>query len=438
MSALTKSQPDRTGNALKNPGVCENTREATLNPASHREDLSAMAKRRFQDPRPEKLGRAWYIRAWKDFYVGGVRTRKRVRIKLADASKGLREVQKLAAAELRKLNSGIVQVGAGVNVMHYVETEYRTKYLPRLRKPVRDCYESVIKVHLEPMFGSGSLADLTRSNLQGYFANRAGGVEYPTLLKIRDTLSSILRSAVHGELLEKNPMDGIQIPNDKRPRRPKPVLTPLQFHQLLEVMPEPYSTMVATCVWAGLRASEVIGLKWRDIQTDAIVISQRYCRGDWDIPKTDASAAPIAVEPELIARIERLKSLETAVRAGRAIRRFKLVKCSGPDDLVFQSVKDGKPMRDNNVLRRFIKPAARQLGIAVCNWQALRRSCATWMVQSGGDIKSVQGQMRHTRASTTLDIYSQIEPTGQRRAAQRLSEFVKQQTAEKTLSQMVQ
>lgn len=390
-----------------------------------------MAKRRFQDPQPEKLGRAWYIRVWEDVYTGGVRTRKRKRIKLADASKGLREVQKLAADKLRRLNSGLVQVGAGVNFMHYVDNEYRTKYLPALAKPVRDCYESMIKVHLDQAFGSGSLADLTRSSLQGYFANRAGGVEYPTLLKIRDTLSSILRSAVDAEFLEKTPLDGLKLPRDKRPRRAKPVLTPRQFYHLIELMPEPYATMVCVCTWAGLRASEVIGLRWRDIQPDAIVISERYCRGDWDAPKTDASAAPIAVEPELIGRIERLKTLEISVQAGRAVRKFRVVKSSDPDDLVFQSVQDGKPMRDSNVLNRFIKPAARQLGIGFCNWQTLRRSCATWMVQAGGDIKSVQGQMRHTRASTTLDIYSQIVPAGQRRAANRLSAFVKQQTEEK-------
>ena len=88
-----------------------------------------MSRRRFQDPQPEKLGRAWYIRVWKDVYTDGTRARKRQRIRLADASKGLREVKKLAAAELRKLNSGLVQVGAGVNFMHYVENDYRTKYL---------------------------------------------------------------------------------------------------------------------------------------------------------------------------------------------------------------------------------------------------------------------------------------------------------------------
>jgi hypothetical protein len=44
------------------------------------------------------------------------------------------------------------------------------------------------------------------------------------------------------------------------------------------------------------------------------------------------------------------------VRAGQAVRKHKLVKSTRPDDLVFQSVQDGKPMRDGNILQRFIKP----------------------------------------------------------------------------------
>ena len=53
-----------------------------------------------------------------------------------------------------------------------------------------------------------------------------------------------------------------------------------------------------------------------------------------------------------------------AVHPGnKAIRKYKVVKACGPDDLVFQSVKDGKPMRDNNILSRFIKPAARTMGL---------------------------------------------------------------------------
>ena len=41
-------------------------------------------------------------------------------------------------------------------------------------------------------------------------------------------------------------------------------------------------------------------------------------------------------------------------------------------DLVFQSVRDGKPIRDNNILTRFIRPAARKLGLGWVNWRGLR------------------------------------------------------------------
>jgi len=147
--------------------------------------------------------------------------------------------------------------------MRYVDNEYRPNYLPDLAKPVQDCYESMLKVHLETSFGSMCLADLTRSNLKGYFANLGKRVEYPTLLKVRDALSSVLRAAADGEFLMKNPLEGLRLPKDKRPRQQKPVLTPQQFSDLIEAMREPYSTMVYVCVWAGLRASEVIGLKWK-------------------------------------------------------------------------------------------------------------------------------------------------------------------------------
>jgi len=43
----------------------------------------------------------------------------------------------------------------------------------------------------------------------------------------------------------------------------------------------------------------------------------------------------------------------------------KSCKADGPDDLVFQSLKDGKPIRDNNILCRFIKPAAPETGIGL-------------------------------------------------------------------------
>jgi hypothetical protein len=60
------------------------------------------------------------------------------------------------------------------------------------------------------------------------------------------------------------------------------------------------------------------------------------------------------------------------------------VKSDRPENLVFQSVKTGTPMRDNNVLSRHIKPAGRNLGLTWINWRCLRTWHATWMDGRGG------------------------------------------------------
>jgi integrase len=81
-------------------------------------------------------------------------------------------------------------------------------------------------------------------------------------------------------------------------------------------------------------------------------------------------------------------------------------------------------MSDHNVLSRHIKPAARKLGIGWINWQALRRSYATWLVEAGADPKAVQAQMRHSRSSTTMDIHAQFVPASQRRAVSQMMDMV--------------
>jgi len=126
----------------------------------------------------------------------------------------------------------------------------------------------------------------------------------------------------------------------------------------------------------------------------------------------------------VIERIQRLLTLTVEVKAGRAIRRYRAVKSNGPDDLFFQSVKSGEPMRDNNILARHIKSAARKLGIGWVNWLALRRSHATWLRMVGTDPRDRQSLMRHSRFATTAVIYEQDLPESQIRAVEKLSALV--------------
>jgi integrase len=148
------------------------------------------------------------------------------------------------------------------------------------------------------------------------------------------------------------------------------------------------------------------------------------------MPKDFGQQCFRGVDPKVIARIHRLKDTEVTINwAGRGAKKtFKLVRSDAPEDLVFQSLRSGVPMSDHNILSRHIKPVARILGQPWVNWQVLRRSYGTWMVEAGADPKAVQAQMRHSRISTTMDIYAQFVPEAQKRAVAKMSEMVNSRT----------
>jgi integrase len=284
-----------------------------------------------------------------------------------------REVKKIATEYLRPLNQGLESLGSATNFEHFIETIYKPVVKPLMATTSFDRTRGVLDNYLLPAFGKCCLRDLTTLTLQTYFSKLTTSTAKEPLShesrdKIRDVLSSALRFAVQHDLLVRNPAESLRIPPDKRGRkRNKPYLTPRQFEELVELIPEPYASMLYVAIFTGLRVSELAGLRWNNIGTNSITIDERFCRGDWGAPKSEASNATIGVNSGVIERIYGLKELTVQVRAGNAIRKYNVVKSDGPDDLVFQSVRSGKPLRDNNILVRFIKPAARSMELPCVN-----------------------------------------------------------------------
>jgi len=382
-----------------------------------------MARRRFQDPKPERQGKWWTLRFRRDEFSAGSVKRSRVRIRLAPATMSEREVRRIAAEHLRSMNQGLETIGSATLFGSYVESTYIPVVMPLLAKTTRQRYKGILDRYLLPAFGKACLRDMTTLNLQRYFSQMTNSeLSRESRDKLRDVLSAVLRSAKEYGIILTNPAESVRVPADKRGKKKfKQYLTPQQFDDLLQLIPEPYATMVFVAIYTGLRVSELAGLRWNDIHQDSITIDERFCRGDWGAPKSDASNATIGVNRCVIERIHRMKLLIVKVKAGTAVRRYKVVKADGPNDLVFQSVQKGRPIRDNNILSRFIKPAARAAGLPWVNWRSLRTSHAVWLKLAGADPKDAQGQMRHSRISTTMDIYTQFVPESQRRVVDRLS-----------------
>jgi integrase len=396
-----------------------------------RGDFSAMARRRFQNPKPFREGNWWWITPWQDEFKEGRLERRRKRMKVCPAETPEREALRIANEMLRPMNQGLQTIGSATRFADYVEGTYKPDILPGMASTTKASYEVTLRKYLVPVFGAVPLRDMTALLLQKYFSGMAtsemGG---DTVLKIKEVLSSVLGSAVRYDFLTRNPVLVVQIPRAKvvNKKKRKPHVTPEEFERLVEFIAEPYATMVYTAVFSGLRVSELIGLKWEDVHDDALTVDERYCRGDWSVTKTRDSAATVGVPLSVIERIRKLKKLEVELNWGgkRAKKRIKLVRSDGPQDLVFQSLRSGVPMRDGNILRRHLRPAAIKFGMnpKKATWRSFRTSCATWLIEAGANPKDVQGHMRHSRISTTMDIYAQCVPESQRRAVAKMAEMV--------------
>lgn len=76
------------------------------------------------------------------------------------------------------------------------------------------------------------------------------------------------------------------------------------------------------------------------------------------------------------------------------------------------------------IVSRHIKLSASKLGIGRVNGQVWRRSYSTWLIEAGADPKAEQAEMRHCRASITMEIYAPFVPATQRRGVMQMIDVV--------------
>jgi integrase len=85
------------------------------------------------------------------------------------------------------------------------------------------------------------------------------------------------------------------------------------------------------------------------------------------------------------------------------------------DDWVFASptMKGEQPYRPDNLMKRYIKPAAKKAGIDKnIGWHTF----GTLLKANGEDVKTVQELLRHANSRITLDVYTQAVGSNKRAA----------------------
>ena len=118
------------------------------------------------------------------------------------------------------------------------------------------------------------------------------GLAWPTVAKIRGIMSRVFKIGVLHELVSRNPVEGVETRTKSdyvavviNPKQTLAILGSLQ--SLL------HRTLVLTCAATGLRSSEILALRWRDVEWEEsrIRVSKRWAKGEDGKPKTRASDA---------------------------------------------------------------------------------------------------------------------------------------------------
>ena len=229
-----------------------------------------------------------------------------------------------------------------------------------------------------------------------------------TRAKLRNLIHALFNHAIRWEFFDRNPITLVR-QSAKRERVPD-VLAVEEIANLLSELSEPSRTAVYVAVTTGLRVSELLGLKWADVNFAAgeIKLSCGIVRQHIGEMKTEASRKPVPME-------EGLAEVLTRWRRAAPYNRNTDYLFASPD-------KHGRqPYWPNAAMEDYIRPAAHGVGISKrVGWHSFRHTFGTLVNTNGADVATMQALMRHANASITMDRYVQAVTAAKRQAQSRI------------------
>lgn len=232
-----------------------------------------------------------------------------------------------------------------------------------------------------------------------------------TKKKVHNLIQSCLEQARIDRIIQTNPAKDVAAP--KVIREEVEIFTDDEINKILSTAktmrnlsdyPEhQWYPTVYMAVVTGVRLSELLGLRWMDVQDGNILIRQGLHMTEsgefiFEDPKSLASRRKISLPPEYLPIL--------------AEHRTRAVK-NNPDafsaeSLVFTSL-EGTPVNPQN-WQRFWRKLLKQAGVEHKKFHALRHTHATKLLAAGKPIMDVSRRLGHSKPSHTLDLYGHAMP----------------------------
>ena len=278
-----------------------------------------------------------------------------------------------------------------------------------LKPSTRERYAGIVRTHIDPVWSSVTLADVTHAGVQSWVSDLATGRSASTARKAHRVLSLLLSLAVRDGRLARNPAFDVRLPRETPVDRD--YLTHQQVYALADACGTPaesvakrrterqlrpcdYSLVILFLAYTGARFGEMAALRVRrlDLLNRRVEIAEAVTsvngRLTWGTPKSHARRW-------------------IGVPAFLADMLGEHVNGLGPDDLVF-TTGQGDALRASNFRRDVFTPAARQVGMDGLVPHSLRHTAASLAIAAGADVKVVQQMLGHKSATMTLDLYGHL------------------------------
>ena len=235
--------------------------------------------------------------------------------------------------------------------------------------------------HLSPVFGKLRLNEINKVKVNTYRVNRMGeGASNSTINREIACLKCVLSKAVEWEYLEKSPLYVF-----KMLKEPPPIeryLTKEEAALLIKSSPDYLREIITFALGTGMRKSEILNLQWTDI-----TLNRPFHYG----------------EISVIGKGDKKRN----IRTNKTVYDLLVKKIKERTSLyVFPSTITNKNIVD---IKTAFSSALKKAGIKNFRFHDLRHTAASWMVQGGADIYSVQLILGHSNIKTTQR-YAHLSP----------------------------
>ena len=287
--------------------------------------------------------------------------------------------------------------------------QYRAEKMP-VRAGTKRGYDVWINNHIMPRWSDCELTQLQARPVELWLQSLT--LAHKSKLHIRGLLSILWDYAMWARHVttQRNPMELVTVKGaSKRVRKPCS-LTAEQFQALLEVLGGDvcWRTMLLLAVSFGLRISEVLGLKWCDVDWlgKTVRIERGVVKQIVDDVKSSCSARTMVCADELL----------DVLKHWRQTTEF-----SQPDDWMFASpVKLGRQPLSYTHVWYTLEWAAKQAGIDHVSSHTFRHTHRTWLDSVGTPVGVQQKLMRHADIRTTMNIYGDAATADMRAAHEKV------------------